>query len=223
MKKLLLLFFGFSLMAFVSVNAQTQRINGSVTNSENGNPVPGVSVALKGTTLGTVTNIDGAYTLYIPADARTLVFSFIGMQTKEVPIEGTTVDVTLEPDIIGVDEVMVVAYGTATKESFTGSAIKIEGEKLANKNTSEITRALVGEVAGLQVINSSGQPGTTAKLRIRGFGSVNASRSPLYIVDGIPFNGNLASIDPSDIESTTILNGFYLHKPLSSNLKRHIS
>ena len=205
MKKLLLLLFGMITVAILSVKAQTKSISGTVINAEDGRPIPGVSVIVNGTTLGTVTNANGEYTLYVPANAQTLVFSFVGMQTNEVPVEGTTVDATLQPDVIGVDEVMVVAYGTATKESFTGSATKVEGEKLANKNTTEITKALAGEVAGMQVINSSGQPGTTAELRIRGFGSVNASRSPLYIVDGIPFNGNLASIDPSDIESTTIL------------------
>jgi len=205
MKKFTLLLFCIAVMAMLTVKAQTTSISGTVTSAEDGRPIPGVTVLVKGTTLGTVTNVDGKYTLYVPDDNPTLIFSFVGMQTKEVPAEGTKVNVTLQPDVIGVDEVMVVAYGTATKESFTGSASKVEGEKLANKNTSDITKALTGEVAGLQVINSSGQPGTTAELRIRGFGSVNASRSPLYIVDGIPFNGNLASIDPSDIESTTIL------------------
>ncbi|MGM0621626.1 MAG: SusC/RagA family TonB-linked outer membrane protein [Bacteroidota bacterium] len=205
MRKIALMLFSIAFAGLQVINAQPRRISGSVTNSEDNTPIPGVSVVVKGTTLGTITDTDGEYVLTVPGEARTLIFSFVGMQVMEVPIQQTTVDVVMEPDVIGVDEVMVVAYGTATKESFTGSASKVEGEKLAGKNTSEITKALAGEVAGVQVINSSGQPGTTASLRIRGFGSVNASREPLYIVDGIPFNGNLASIDPADIESTTVL------------------
>lgn len=102
------------------INAQPRRISGSVTNSEDNTPIPGVSVVVKGTTLGTITDTDGEYVLTVPGEARTLIFSFVGMRVMEVPILQTTVDVVMEPDVIGVDEVMVVAYGTATKESFTG-------------------------------------------------------------------------------------------------------
>ena len=205
MKKFVLLLFCMSLITMQVVNAQVRRVSGTVTNAADGSSIPGVSVVVKGTTIGIITSADGKYQLDVPEGAQALVFSFVGMKKVEVPISGSTVDVKMEPDVIGVDEVMVVAYGTATKESFTGSATKVSGEKLAEKNTTEVTKALMGEVPGVQVIEGSGQPGTTATIRIRGLGSVNASRSPLYVVDGVPFNGDLSSIDPSDIESMTIL------------------
>ena len=103
------------------------------------------------------------------------------------------------------DEIVVVGYGTSTKKSFTGTASVVSKEKLEAKNFSNVTQALIGEVAGVTVINGSGQPGSVAAVRIRGFGSVNGNRAPLYVVDGIPFSVSINSINPSDIESTTIL------------------
>lgn len=205
MKKIALMLLGIALFGVLVVEAQVKSITGTVTSSDDGTGIPGVSVSVKGTTIGTVTNLDGVYQMEVPADAEVLVFSFVGMKTQEVEISGSTVDAVMQADLVGLDEVMVVAYGTATKKSFTGSATQVDGEKLQRKNTSEITKALAGEVAGVQVINTSGQPGTNATIRIRGFGSVNASRAPLYIVDGIPFSGDISGIDPSDIESTTVL------------------
>ncbi len=145
-------------------------------------------------------------TLKVPADAKILVFSFIGMETQEVAINGkTTINVVMKSASEKVEEVMVVGYSTTTKQSFTGTAKQVSGEKLARKSSADISKALQGESAGVQVINTSGQPGTTAKIRIRGFGSVNGNRDPLYIVDGLPYNGQISAINPSDIESTTIL------------------
>lgn len=126
------------------------------------------------------------------------------MQTQEVTIK-PHVRVVMQSDTELLDEVVVVAYGTATKRSFTGSATEIKGDRIANKNPSELSKALTGEVAGVQVISTSGQPGSNASIRIRGLGSVNSSRAPLYVVDGIPFGSDLSGIDPSDIESTTVL------------------
>ena len=132
------------------------------------------------------------------------MISYIGMQTQEVTIK-PHVRVVMQSDTELLDEVVVVAYGTATKRSFTGSATEIKGDRIANKNPSELSKALTGEVAGVQVISTSGQPGSNASIRIRGLGSVNSSRAPLYVVDGIPFGSDLSGIDPSDIESTTVL------------------
>ena len=126
------------------------------------------------------------------------------MQKAEVAIS-PRMKVILKPDSELLDEVMVVAYGTATKKSFTGSAAQVSGEKISMKSPTEVSKALQGEVAGVQVINTSGQPGTNATIRIRGIGSVNSSNAPLYVVDGIPFGADLSGINPSDIESTTVL------------------
>lgn len=126
------------------------------------------------------------------------------MQTQEVAIK-PSVKVTMKSDVELLDEVMVVAYGTATKKSFTGSATQVSGEKISMKSPTEVSKALQGEVAGVQVINTSGQPGSNATIRIRGIGSVNSSNAPLYVVDGIPFGADLSGISPSDIESTTVL------------------
>ncbi|WP_319231576.1 TonB-dependent receptor [Draconibacterium orientale] len=204
MKKLLLLvvalFCGVGILF-----AQTKQIRGTVTSSDDGLPIPGVSVAVKGTTSGTTTDLDGNFTLTVPAD-EILIFSFVGMKREEVPITDATVyNVTLEPDVIGVDEVMVVAYGTAKKESFTGSAGVVDNEMLQKRPVADISKALEGQVAGVQTTSGTGQPGEGAEIVIRGFGSINSSNNPLYVVDGVPFDGNLNSINPGDIESMTIL------------------
>ncbi|WP_462318918.1 SusC/RagA family TonB-linked outer membrane protein, partial [Marinilabilia sp.] len=206
MKKVLLALSFLMVFGLGSIFAQAQTVTGTVTGSEDGMPIPGVSVFVKGTTVGTVTQPDGTYSLNVPENAEAVVFSFVGMQTQEVIYEGqSTIDVALVSEAIAMDEVVVVAYGTATKESFTGTAAKVDAEKIESKNVSNISQALSGEVAGVQVINSNGQPGSTADIRIRGIGSINGSRDPLYVVDGIPLQGDINSIAPSDIESTTIL------------------
>ncbi len=203
MKKLLLI--GLALfIAAGSLFAQTKRITGKVTDTE-GIPIPGVSVAVKGTTSGTVTNTDGEYTLLVPEN-ETIIFSFVGMKTVEIPVtSGNVYDVTMNYDVIGVDEVMVVAYGTAKRSSFTGSAKQISGEDLEKVKTVDVAKSLEGKVAGVQVVTNSAQPGNAAEIRIRGIGSLNASQQPLYVVDGVPYNGNISTIDPRDIESFTVL------------------
>ncbi len=197
------------LLFFVSMgmaNAQSKVITGNVTSADDGLPIPGVTIMVPGTTVGTTSDFDGNYELRVDDGVTTLRFSFIGMQSQDIQIGNqTTINVVLELSMTSLDEVIVVAYGTATKKSFTGSATQISGAKLQRKNTTEITKALAGEIAGVQVINTSGQPGTNATIRIRGYGSVNASRAPLYVVDGVPFNGDLSGLDPSDVESYTVL------------------
>ncbi|MCK3683248.1 TonB-dependent receptor [Maribellus sp. YY47] len=204
MKKILLLMvalvFGVS-----TLFAQTKQISGKVTSTQDGLPIPGVSVVVKGTTNGTTTNIDGEFTLTVP-EKETLVFSFVGMKSQEVKITGTSMyNVALEPDVIGVDEVMVVAYGTAKKESFTGSAEVINNDVLEKRPVVNLSKALEGQVPGVQTTSGSGQPGDDASIIIRGFGSINSDNAPLYVVDGVPYDGNLNAINPGDIESMTIL------------------
>lgn len=144
------------------------------------------------------------YTLY--SSAKTLRVSFVGMQTQEVAIK-PNVRVVMKSDSEMLDEVMVVAYGTAKKSAFTGSASVIDNEKIEKRQVSNITNALSGTVAGVQVMTSAsgGQPGATAKIRVRGTGSMAAGNTPLYVVDGVPYDGDLSSINTADIESTTVL------------------
>ncbi|WP_320052034.1 SusC/RagA family TonB-linked outer membrane protein [uncultured Acetobacteroides sp.] len=187
--------------------AQTKQISGKVVGSNDNLPIPGVSVLVKeAPTVGTATDINGSFTLKnIPGHAKTLVFRIVGYKTVEIPITGTTINATLQPESKQIDEVMVVAYGTTSRKSFTGSAAKVDAEQLQRKNPSEISKALAGEIAGVQVINSNGQPGSSASIRIRGIGSAYSSRAPLYVIDGIPYEGSISGIDPSDIATTTVL------------------
>ena len=205
MKKLTLFLVCILIAGIQIVNAQVKSITGTVTSKEDGASIPGVSVQVKGTTLGTVTDVDGKYILGVPADAKTIVFSFVGMKTVESPLTASVIDVKLESDVFGVDEVMVVAFGTAKKSSFTGSATQIGSEQIELRPLSNVTGALEGIAAGVQVTPGSGQPGAGADIRIRGFGSINASSSPLYVVDGVPFSGNISSINPNDIETMSVL------------------
>ncbi len=184
--------------------AQQKTVSGTVSDPSN-IPLPGVSVKVKGTDRGTETDFNGEYAIEAsPSDV--LVFSYIGFKTVEATVANkSTINVSLETSAEELGEVLVVGYGTATKESFTGTAKTVSGETLSNKNFSNVSQALAGEAAGVNVINTSGQPGTTSQVRIRGFGSVNGNRAPLYVVDGVPFSGSINSINPSDIKSTTIL------------------
>lgn len=202
MKRVILLFTALVLCIGVAFGQETT-INGTVVD-ETGETVIGAAVQVEGTQVGTITDIDGNFTIKVPAGKKILVFSYVGMATiKQEAKNGMKVVMTAEATQI--DEVMVVAYGTSTKKSFAGSATVVKGETLEKKNPSDVTKALAGEIAGVQVVSSTGQPGTTASVRIRGIGSVNSSTSPLYVVDGIPFDGDISGIDPSDIASTTVL------------------
>ena len=196
---------GIALFGVLVAEAQVKSITGTVTSSEDDMGIPGVSVSVKGTTIGTVTNLDGGYQLEVPSDATTLIFSFVGMKKQEVEITGSTVDAVLEAELVGLNEVMVVAYGTATKESFTGAASVVEAETLEKRQVSNVSQALTGVAAGIQVANTTGQPGTAAKIRIRGVGSMSASSAPLYVVDGIPYGEDISAISPQDVESVTVL------------------
>lgn len=207
MKKVLLLNFLFLFALLGQVVAQSRTVTGKVTGAEDGAPLPGVSVVVKGTTTGTATNADGTFTVNVPGDASTLIFRYIGYMNKEVPVgANSNLNVRLDLDNKQLAEVVITTgYGSSTKESFTGTAKVVTAEKLERKNVANVSQALAGEVAGVRVINTSGQPGTAATIRIRGLGSVNGNRDPLYVVDGVPFEGSINSINPADIEATTVL------------------
>lgn len=193
------------LIGLQSVFAQSREVSGVVTSADDGLSIPGVSVIVKGTTIGTSTDFDGKYTISVPADGKTLVFSFVGMKETEVVISSNTINLVMESESIGMDEVIVVAYGTSTKGSFTGSAAVVGAEVLEKRQVSNVSQALSGSVAGVQVLSNNGQPGAEATVRVRGVGSINAGSNPLYVVDGIPFDGDLSSISSTDIESMTVL------------------
>ncbi len=204
MKKRIVLFMTCLFVMIGLATAQT-RVQGTVTSAEDGEPIVGATVLVKGTTVGTVTDIDGKFVLTgIPSSAKTLVISYVGMKTQEVAIR-SSVRVSLASDAEVLDDVIVVAYGTAKKSSFTGSAANVDNKKLEMRPITSVTNGLEGQATGVLMTSASGQPGSTGSIRIRGYGSINASSAPLYVVDGIPFDGSLSSINPSDIESMTIL------------------
>jgi TonB-linked SusC/RagA family outer membrane protein len=185
--------------------AQEKTVSG-VVSDENGLPLPSATVAVKGTSNGTTTDFDGNYSIST-STGDVLTYSYVGYSTKEVTVGASNkIDVTLEPDNT-LDEVIVVGYGTTTERANTGTAKVVKSEVLEAKNFANVTQALTGEVAGVNVINTSGQPGTVGTIRIRGFGSPNGNRAPLYVVDGVPLQGTFAlnTINPSDIKSTTVL------------------
>ncbi|MBQ9338908.1 MAG: TonB-dependent receptor [Paludibacteraceae bacterium] len=201
MKRLLLL-----LSLFVSLGqvwAAPQTIKGKVLSAD-GEPIIGAAVSVVGTSQGTITDYDGSFTLSVEPDAK-LRISFVGMKTVEVAAkDGMVVELAEDNELL--DEVMVIGYGTTTRAQFVGSAKEIEGEDFTKQATSNVTNAMQGKMAGVQVVNNSGQPGTGASIRIRGIGSINGGTTPLYIVDGAPYEaGNINLISSYDIASVTVL------------------
>ena len=206
MKRKLMLLLACLFVGIGLVTAQTQKVTGVVISEEDGQPVIGASVLVKGTQIGAITGVDGDFTLpNVPSSAKTLVISYIGMQTQEVTIK-PNVKVIMKSDTEVLDEVMVVAYGTAKKSAFTGSASVVSSDQIGKIQASNATSALTGKVAGVQLNTASGQPGTTKPtIRVRGISSINAGNDPLIILDGVPYDGDLNNINNQDIESMTVL------------------
>jgi TonB-linked SusC/RagA family outer membrane protein len=185
--------------------AQSKVASGTVVSAEDGDPIAGASVSAKGTTYGTITDGNGKFTLpNLPAAASTLVVSFIGLETVEVEI-GENLHIVLKESSLSLDEVIVVAYGTTTKKSYTGSAAVIKSDEISKNQSSNVTNHIAGKVAGVQGLSSNGQPGSGSTLRIRGVGSMNSSNAPLYVVDGVPYGSDISAISNNDIESITVL------------------
>ena len=202
--------------------AQQKNVSGVVTDKQ-GEPLPGVSVVIKGTFTGTVTGIDGQFSLPIPDNAEILQFSFVGMRMQELPIEGrTTFTVVMEEEAIGIDEVVAIGYGSIKKSDLTGSVTSVKAKDLENVKMQSIDQGLAGRAAGVQVINSSGVPGSAPAVRIRGTTSLQGANEPLYVIDGFPIyagggSGNaggqagstnisgISAINPNDIASIEIL------------------
>lgn len=186
--------------------AQNISVSGNVTDSSTGEPIPYASVHLEGTMIGVSADNEGHYSISAPFDGK-LVFSSIGYRTAEVSVASNgVIDVELHPDSEYLEETIVVAYGTATKSSFTGSASMVGAETIEARVATNVTSALAGTAPGVQVISSSGDPAANgASIRIRGFGSMSASNAPLYIVDGMPYDGAISEINPNDVESMSVL------------------
>ena len=201
MKKILALM----VLATLSISLFAQKQVSGVVVDGNGEPVIGASIQAKGSTQGTISDYDGKFEMSVPESVKTLVVSFVGMATQEVEA-GENIKVVLTENTEVIQEVVVTGYGNVSKGGYTGSVQSVKAEDVEKKNPTDITKALAGEVAGVQVATTSGQPGSIGDIRIRGIGSINAGSSPLYVVDGIALEaGEISSIDVSDIASTTIL------------------
>lgn len=187
--------------------AQSRTVTGTVTSAEDGTTLPGVSVVVQGTNIATQTNANGSYTISVAADARTLVFSYIGFSNQNLSIgNNTVINVSLESDAQTLEDVVVqIPYGSVKKTAFTGSESTIGSKSFEQQRVTSFTKALEGLVPGLVATNGGGQPGTNAGVQIRGVGSVNASSSPLYVLDGVPYSGSNVSLSTDDIESVTVL------------------
>ena len=205
MKYLKILIAAAVMLVTTTAFGQNLTVTGTVTDSSNGLGVPYAGVQIKDTTTGTVTDENGLYSITAPSDA-VLVFSSIGYKDVEMPVGGKTqIDITLSPDTETIEETIVVAFGTATKESFTGSATVVKSDDIAKTQSSDVTRALEGVVAGVQMTTSTGSLGSSPSIMVRGISSMSAGTAPLYVVDGIPYSGDMNNINPADIESMTVL------------------
>ena len=209
------MFFTLLLITGSLVMGQTVQISGTVTSSEDGLPIPGVSVTVKGTTLGALTGVDGVYVLTVPPTSQSLMFSFIGFRTQEIAIAGkTNISVVLEQDLFKVDEVVVVAYGTQQKRDITGTVASVKGDAI-KLPVQSFDQALQGKASGLSVTLPNGVLNNAPVIRIRGYNSISGSSSPLVVVDGVAmatgnFGGTavtnaLSDINPADIASMDIL------------------
>ncbi|MDG3583566.1 SusC/RagA family TonB-linked outer membrane protein [Galbibacter pacificus] len=202
MKKIL-----FTLVAFFCLMlsyGQEKHVTGTVTDSETGMPIPGANVMVKNTTKGVVTDFDGNYAIDVNANA-TLVFTYIGYKEQEVTVGSqSVVDVTMTVSASELDEVVVVAYGTQTKEEVTAAVATVSGKELTDVTTPDVSTMLQGKVAGVQVVQSSGQPGSVPDVRIRGISSIDGRVSPLWVVDGVIMHGT-PNLNPNEIESISVL------------------
>ena len=189
------------LLGFASEALAQQRVSGTVTDKATGEPLVGVSVAVKGTTKGVISDVDGKYSADVAPDA-TLVFGYLGYKDVTVGVEGRAViNVTMESDINKLDEVVMVGYSSVKKTELSSAVTTVQGDKLRDVTTPDLGSMLQGKGAGVQVTNSSGAPGSTATIRIRGTGSIAAGSDPLYVVDGVVGG----TFNPNDVESITVL------------------
>jgi iron complex outermembrane receptor protein len=222
-KLLTILLFGWT---FSSLTAQEVTVTGKVTDANDGSPIPGANVIVDGTKSGTVTSVDGSYSIKVSSPSSTLVFSFIGYKSKKVTVgESTQIDVQLEVDVTNLDEVVITGYGTSKKKDITGAIASLHGDDLNKPGATTPEQLLQGKIAGVQIISNNGEPGAGSQIKVRGASTIRANAQPLYIIDGIPMDmqstspsgiagsalggapatSPLNSINPADIESVDVL------------------
>ena len=224
MKKVALFLSILLFMGTLVTNAQTKMLTGTVNSAEDNMPIPGVSVSVKGTTLGTITNIDGEFELRVTEDAKTLVFSFIGMKNFEVEIgTQTNFSISMETDVFGIDEVVVTALGISRDKKALGYSVQdVKGDDITQAKETNIINSLQGRVSGAQITNTSGAAGASTRIVIRGVSSLDGNNQPLFVIDGVPIDNSsfgstgtggtdrgsgASDINPDDVENITILKG----------------
>lgn len=205
MRKFFALCLVMTIMLCANAQNQVRTVTGQVIAAGDGEPLVGATVVPFGEGQGTATDVDGNFTLKVSTKVKELQVSYVGMETRRVDITAEFMTIALRSTDNQLDEVMVVAYGTAKKSSFTGAASTISSSQIEKLQVSNVSKALEGAAPGVQVAMQSGQPGTSATIRIRGIGSINSSSNPLYVVDGMPYDGNISAINPNDIESLSVL------------------
>ena len=204
MEKRLTLFF-VSLFLFVGSALAQTKVSGTVLSQEDGQPIIGAAVQVTGTSTGMLTDVNGRFSLTLPEGSKTLTISYLGYESKTVNAKNG-MRVFLKADVAALDEVIVVAYGTQKKSAFTGSAAQVDAKAIEAHVSSNVANSLAGAAPGVQVINSSGDPTSSSPtIRIRGVGSMSAGNNPLIVLDGMPYDGALNSINPNDVESMTVL------------------
>jgi len=204
MKRILTIF---TMVLTVSVFAQAQNVTGKVTD-QSGVPLTGASIAVKGTTIGTIADADGNYSLDVSSAGATLVFSYVGYVSQEIPIAGqTSIDVTLAEDLTELEQVVVIGYGSRTKATVTGSVASFSGEEMLKSHAANITTGLAGQIPGLVISQGDGRPGAEdVNILVRGKATMSGSNAPLMILDGVPTSVNdLARLNPNDIENISVL------------------
>ncbi len=186
-------------------NKLIKTISGTITDAETNDPLPGVNILAKGTSTGTVTDVDGKYRLTVDDEVTTLIFSSIGYTSQEVEINGRSViDINLAQDVQSLSEIVVIGYGTAKKSDLTGAVANVKSEELLDRQPINVTQALQGRIAGVDVYNNNAAPGFNSRVRIRGINSINSSIDPLYVVDGV-IGVSPDALDPNNIESIEVL------------------
>lgn len=206
MKKVSLLLVFLLLVGMQVIFAQTRDVTGVVTSADDGATIPGASVVVKGTTVGTITDMDGKFSLKVPQGSSSVLISFVGYATQEVVLNNAkSYKVVLQSERVAVDEVVIIAYGTAKKGAITGAVSTVSSKSIESRPVSSAVGVLEGKASGVQVNNTYGEPGSDPTVRIRGFSSVNGSNAPLYVLDGVPYGGNVSDLNPQDIENITVL------------------
>jgi TonB-dependent starch-binding outer membrane protein SusC len=196
---------GVLLAISVTATAQPVTVKGKITETGTNEPLPGVNVIVKGTTTGTITDFDGNYTLSVPSASSTLVFSFIGFTPQEMVVGNRSeINLSLQPETIGIDEVVAIGYGTVRKRDITGSVASVSGDAIQAIPVATAAEALTGKLPGVQISATEGSPDAEIMIRVRGGGSITGDNTPLLIVDGFPVE-SISMIAPSDIESIDVL------------------